>query len=237
MSGDEQDRAARAEEALSRRDELYALVIHDLRNPLNTIGMSCALLSDDLEGPQKETVARIKRSVDRMEKLMRDVSDLIRLEHGDVRLDPLPLRAGDLLRQGLETHIAKAAAKKVTVDIAAVDDELRAVVDRERFIQALSSVIDNAVKFTPEGGRVDLSAKATGDFVEFVIADTGPGIAAEDQPTIFERHRKINKKRGQGLVLGLAIVALVVQQLGGTIALDSPSTGGAKIMLRMKREA
>lgn len=235
MSDDAQERASRAEEALTRRDELYSLVLHDLRNPLNTIGMSCALLSDDLEGPQKETVARIKRSVDRMEKLMRDVSELIRLEHGDVKVELLPLRVSDLVRQAIESHLARAAAKNVTVDVAPIDDELKIEVDRERFIQALSALVDNAVKFAPEGGKVGVSTALADGHIEIAVADNGPGVAAEDRSSIFERHRKINKKRGQGLVLGLAIVGLVVELMGGSVGLDSPSTGGSRFWLRMKR--
>ncbi|MBC7795163.1 MAG: HAMP domain-containing histidine kinase [Clostridia bacterium] len=236
MAENDQERAERAEEELARRDELYALVLHDLRNPLNTIGMSCALLFDDLPAPQKETVNRIRRAVDRMEKLMRDVSEVVRLEYGNVRLDLLPLRVGDLVRQALETHETKVATKRITVDVGAIDEELKVEVDRDRFVRALSGLIDNAVKFTPEAGRIAIEIRVmnTG-MVEFAITDTGPGIPADDRSSLFERHRKINNKRGQGLSLGLAIIALTIQRLGGTIGVDPPSaSGGSRFWVRVK---
>ena len=230
------ERAERAEDALARRDELYALVIHDLRNPLNAISMSCALLGDDVQGAAKETLARIKRAVDRMEKLMRDVTEMTRLEQGLVKLDLVSLSVHDLLGHAFMPFTQRAAAKSLTFQLRAIDPSWRIMIDRERIMWALHAMIDNAVKVTPEtDGVVTLSAEERGDSIEIIVSDNGPGLTSEDQATIFERHRRINKKRGQGLALGLAQAAMIVNLHGGSVGAESTPGKGARFWMRLKK--
>jgi signal transduction histidine kinase len=229
------ERAERAEDALSRRDELYALVIHDLRNPLNTISMSCALLADDVQGTAKETLARIKRAVDRMEKLMRDVSEMGRLEQGQVKIELVSLSVADLLSRAFEPFIQRAAPRGLKLETQSVDPALRISIDRERVMWALHAMIDNAVKMAPDGGVVTLSAVDRGDYVDLVVSDNGPGLSAEDKATVFERHRRINKKRGQGLALGLAQASMIVALHGGSVGVESDVGKGATFWMRFKK--
>ena len=230
------ERAERAEDALARRDELYALVIHDLRNPLNTISMSCALLGDDVDGAAKDTLARIKRAVDRMEKLMRDVTEMTRLEQGMVKLDVVSLSVADLLSRVFEPFAQRAAAKSLMLRLAPVDTLWRIVIDRERIMWSLQALIDNAIKVTPEtGGVITVSAEDRGDAVEIAVSDNGPGLSEEDMTTVFERHRRINKKRGQGLALGLAQVGMIIALHGGSVGVDSSPGKGARFWMRLKK--
>jgi signal transduction histidine kinase len=228
---------ARAEDLLARRDELYALVFHDLRNPLNTISMSCALLADDVQPSGKETVARIRRAVDRMEKLLRDVSELTRYERGQVSLDRASLSAGDLAMHAFEPFMRRADERHLKLDTGAVDPALRVDVDRERFLQALSAMIDNAIRVSPEGAVVRLDVRAEDGDVEFAVKDTGPGLSAEEQATVFTRHLPVNKRRGQALALGLALASHIAQLHRGSVAVESEPGKGATFKLRVKRAA
>lgn len=226
---------ASAQELLAQRDDLYALVFHDLRNPLNTISMSCALLADDVSPSGRDTVARIKRAVDKMEKLMRDISEVIRLESGNVKLDTVSLGVADVLKHAFEPFIQKAAAKTVKLETGTIDPALRFDIERERFNQALSAMIDNAIRYAPDGGLVTISARAAGELIEVAVHDNGPGIAAEDKPSVFSRHQRINKKRGHGLGLGLAIAAQIAKLHGGSVGVDSEPGKGSTFFLRMKK--
>jgi signal transduction histidine kinase len=229
------DGAGSAEELLARRDDLYALVFHDLRNPLNTISMSCALLADDVTPAGRDTVARIKRAVDKMEKLMRDISELLRLESGQVKLELVSLGVADVLNHAFEPFIQKAAAKTVKLETGAIDPALRFDIERERFGQALAAMIDNAIRHSPDGGLVRLGARVKDGLVEVSVSDNGPGVPAEDQPTVFSRHLRVNKKRGSGLGLGLAIAGLVAKLHGGSVGVESEPDKGATFFLRVKK--
>ncbi len=227
------DRAARAEDALARRDDLYALVFHDLRNPLNTISMSLALLADDVPPTGKDTIARIKRAVDKMEKLMRDITELTRLEGGQVKLEPVSLGVADVLAHAFEPFGQRAASRNVKLETGLVDPALRFSIERERFNQALHALIDNAIRHAPDGGTVSLNATSRGGQIEISVRDNGPGISAEDQTTVFTRHHRVNKKRGHGLGLGLAIAHLIVQLHGGSAGVESEVGKGATFFLRL----
>lgn len=229
------DRAARAEELLARRDDLYALVFHDLRNPLNTIGMSLALLADDVPPSAKDTIARIKRAVDKMEKLMRDIGELTRLESGQVKLELVSLSVADVLKHAYEPFIQRAASRNVTLETGAIDPALRFSVERERLTQALSAMIDNAVRHVPDGGTVKIAATARDGIVEVSVRDNGPGIPPDEQATVFTRHHRVNKKRGHGLGLGLATAALIAGLHGGSVAVESEVGKGSTFFLRVPK--
>ncbi len=227
------DRAARAEEALARRDDLYALVFHDLRNPLNTIGMSLALLADDVPPSAKETIARIKRAVDKMEKLMRDITELSRLESGHVKLEPVSLYVADVLKHVYEPFAQRATSRKLRLELGNIDPDIRFCVDRERFIQALNAMVDNAIRLVPDGGIVSVDAAVRDALIEISVRDNGPGLSPEDQATIFTRHQSVNKKRGHGLGLGLAIAAHIVTLHGGSVGVTSEVGSGSTFVLRV----
>lgn len=229
------DRAARAEELLARRDDLYALVFHDLRNPLNTISMSLALLADDVPPSGKDTIARIKRAVDKMEKLMRDITELTRLEAGQVKLEPASLGVADVLEHAFEPFAQRLAGRVIKLEIGDIDPGLRFNIERERFSQALSAMIDNAIRHVPDGGTVRLDARESDGMIEVSVRDNGSGMSAEDQATVFTRHHRVNKKRGQGLGLGLAIAANIAALHGGGVAVESEIGKGSTFFLRVPR--
>ena len=229
------DRAARAEELLARRDDLYALVFHDLRNPLNTISMSLALLADDVPPSGKDTIARIKRAVDKMEKLMRDITELTRLEAGQVKFESASLGVADVLKHAYEPFVQRVAGRNIKLETADIDPALRFDIERERFNQALSAMIDNAIRHVPDGGMVKVGAVEREGLVEISVQDNGPGISEEDQATVFTRHHRVNKKRGHGLGLGLAIASQIATLHGGSVGVSSEVGKGSTFYLRVRR--
>ena len=229
------DRAARAEELLARRDDMYSLVFHDLRNPLNTISMSLALLADDVPPAAKDTIARIKRAVDKMEKLMRDITELTRLEAGQVKLEAASLGVADVLERAYEPFAQRVAGRGIKLETGTIDPALRFEIERERFNQALSAMIDNAIRHVSDGGTVHLDAVERDGFVEISVRDNGPGLSAEDQATVFTRHHRVNKKRGHGLGLGLAIASQIAALHGGSVGVTSELGKGAIFFLRVKK--
>jgi signal transduction histidine kinase len=114
-----------------------------------------------------------------------------------------------------------AAAKSIAVDCRVADDAGRIDVDRERLVQVLSNLVGNAIKFTPVGGRITVAADRAGDRVRFAISDTGPGIAPEEIPHLFDRYWQSAKNARLGAGLGLFIVKGIIDAHGGSIWVES----------------
>lgn len=217
--------AARRESAA--RQELLAVVSHDLRSPLTAVTMGSALLDEtlppdeQLRGPRRH-VRAIKNAADRMTSLINDVLDTARLEAGTIALHRTWWDVGEVLERAVELHQTRAAQLGVTLRAEGPDAPARAWGDPERVLQILGNLISNALRFTPRGGEIVATAAAGTQPVELRVCDTGPGISAEDQAHLFERYwqgRETAKPGGLGL--GLYICKNLVEAHGGTIWVDS----------------
>jgi signal transduction histidine kinase/DNA-binding response OmpR family regulator len=218
-----------AEAATRLRDEVLAIVSHDLRNPLGIIFTGTSLLLDvDLSESQKEQQLRIvKRAAERMNRLISDLLDVSRFESGTVTLETEPIAAHDLL---LEIHeLFQPLAREKELDFEVVADCSTALIDadRERLIQVFSNLIGNAIKFTPEKGRVRIQATDDDSCVAFAVVDTGPGIADVDLPRIFDRFWQAQQSAQAGAGLGLAIAQAIVMAHGGRIWAESEAGAGS----------
>jgi two-component system phosphate regulon sensor histidine kinase PhoR len=217
------------------RREFVANVSHELRTPLASI----RLLVETLEAgaaQDAEVAASLFRQavaeIDHLTGLVDELLDLARLESGHLVLqlderDPgeLLVRAADRLRPqseraGVELRVASSAG------IGLVR------VDQGRIEQALLNLIHNAIKFTPAGGTITLSAEARGELVRLAVADTGVGIPAEELPRIFERfYKRDSARRSPGTGLGLAIAKHIAQAHGGAIGAESTPGHGTTIWI------
>jgi two-component system, sensor histidine kinase and response regulator len=216
----------RAEAATRARDEVLAAVSHDLRNPLGTIHTSAALLleielPDDARRRQLEI---IRRTTERMNRLIQDLLDVARLESGFFAIEPGVERVGSLFAEIAEQFGPLAEEKQVRFEQRIADPEQCVRIDRGRIVQVASNLIGNALKFTPQGGRIMITAVATDDGVRCSVADSGPGIAREDLPRIFERFWQ-GGGAAAGAGLGLAIAKGIVEAHGGRIWAESSDTG------------
>lgn len=222
---------AEAQEATRSREDVLAVVSHDLRNPLTTILMAAARLSDLLDDAHDAPVLRplvlIERAARTMKRLIDDLLDFAAIEAKRLRVDTKPEEVARLVHEVVSSFQQVADAGRVTLvtDVARALPRIQA--DRERIEQVLSNIVGNALKVTPPGGRVAVGARLAGAFVQFSVADTGPGIPRDQLQVIFERYRRGERTGYQGVGLGLAIAKGIVEAHRGAIRVESAPGAGA----------
>jgi PAS domain S-box-containing protein len=238
----EREREAReaAERASRIRDEVLAVVAHDLRNPVHTIILSTGMLREiPLDEAQRQhRLGVIQRTAKGMEHLIRDLLDATRIESGTFAVRQARVHVRALLDETLELFEAPARERRIMLRCEVAENVPPALGDRDRLEQALSNLIGNALKFTPSGGEVRMSARAvTGDGVEITradvaanpdgasirirVTDTGCGIPSEQLVHVFDRFWQADRQGRAGAGLGLSIVKGIVDAHGGDIRVES----------------
>lgn len=222
-----------AQSAAKLREELVAVVAHDLKNPLSVIQGAANLVLEDLpSGPEsnltRQQIDMIRRAAERMHRLVRDLLDISALQAGKLVMRRRPVRVNALLDDALEAIEPLARAKSIQVAVTPIAQQLHVLADRDRVLQVFSNLCGNAVKFTPPGGQVRLTAHAAAqpNRVVFSVSDTGPGIAPEDQPRVFDRFWQSSTRTHGGSGLGLTIAKGIVEAHGGHIWLESAPGAG-----------
>jgi len=220
----------RSEAATRSRDEMLAVVAHDLRNPLNTIFMGSELALEMSAGDSDSAGQRqlhiIRRSAEHMNRLIQDLLDASRLDSGTLVLEQVSLRPADLLREAQDMLAPLASHENIALQFDVAADLPSMNADRGRLMQVLSNLIGNALKFTPSGGAIIVSAvredctRAEGH-IRFSVQDTGPGIPADLLPHIFARGWQATRGDKRGIGLGLAIASGIVQAHNGRIWAES----------------
>jgi PAS domain S-box-containing protein len=220
-------------EAIRQREDVVSIVSHDLRNPLGVVfGATDILLELPLDDAGRKRQAEIiGRAAHRMSNLIEDLLDVARIQDGALvvrrALENLP----EILGEAAELFRDQAQRKGIVLQVTAHGDGLRARVDRDRLLQALANLLDNAVRLTPEGGRVTLEAEGLGEQVAIRVHDTGPGIEPEALDHVFDRYwQKEDGTRGS-TGLGLTIVKGVVEAHGGAVSVESKPGEGATFTL------
>ncbi len=218
-----------AQQASRARDEVLSVVAHDLRNPLGVIRNGAELLTDlGLEERQRRFTEMIMRAADGMNRLINDLLEVTRIETGHLMLDLAPHRIGTLLDEAFAMLQPLAAARQIALEVQLEDGTLTLQVDSVRIHQVLSNLIGNALKFTPQGGRVTIGCSRLEGEVRFAVIDTGPGIPPEEIPHIFGRFWQGNRTDHRGVGLGLAIAKGLVEAHHGRIWVESPPGEGAR---------
>lgn len=220
----ERERLARseAEGAVRARDDILAIVSHDLRNPLNVIAMSATVLASTL--PEEKKAAQlgiIRRAISGMNSLIDDLLDVSQIASERLKVQPQLVDAASICddaRLVLEPLMSQKA-QHFECDISS--RPLMVMADSGRVLQVLSNLIGNAHKFTPEGGRITVRIDAEAGSARFAIADTGPGISRQDLPHIFDRFWQARRVRRGGVGLGLAISKGIIDAHGGKIWAES----------------
>ncbi|HEY7756459.1 MAG TPA: ATP-binding protein [Actinomycetota bacterium] len=211
------------------RRDLVANVSHELKTPISALRARLENLLDGVERPDPETLQVMLAQSERLGRLVDQLLELARLESGEVplRREAVPLRP---LVSRVVSEIEVTRARQDVQLSQDVPDDLPAVfADAERLHQVLFNLLDNAVRFTPEGGRVRVTASGHNGSVDVAVSDTGPGIDAEHLPRLFERFYRVDTARSRdegGTGIGLAIARSVVEAHGGRIWAESePGTG------------
>lgn len=218
------------EQAVKSRDEVMAVVSHDLRNPINNITMTVDLLREMItEGEARRLVDTVARSVGRMERLIGDLLDVTRIESDGLTFEMGPVDPGALAAEAAQLQQALAQENGITIETRIEEGIPTIQADRERLLQVFQNLIDNSMRFTPEGGLIIIGAEGETDGVRFYVQDTGAGIDPEELPHLFDRFWQASKKGG-GAGLGLTIARGIVEAHGGTITAESTPGRGTRMV-------
>lgn len=227
----ERERAARAEAeaAVRARDDVLRIVSHDLGNSLSAVLVTTTLLLRSLpeDGEVRARVGSIRQLAEQMQRLRQDLLDVASIEAGRLSVEPDWHEPRELLDATREHFAPVAAERGVGLRVEVGDGLPPVVADRERVLQVLANLVGNALKFTPEGGRITLGAVREGEAVRISVADTGPGIAPEHLPHVFDRYWKTRGGNRHGAGLGLAICKGIVEAHGGCIGVESVPAEGS----------
>ncbi|MDI6695036.1 MAG: HAMP domain-containing sensor histidine kinase [Anaerolineales bacterium] len=214
--------------------DLVANVSHDLKTPLTSIqGFAQALLDGTVQEPTaiQQAAQVIYDEADRMHRMVMDLLDLARLDAGTMNFERAPIDLRELLAASVKKYAIQALQSQIDLkfEIGDLAGEAPIIVvgDADRLTQVFSNLLDNALKFTPPGGQVQVSLRSQESWAEIDVADSGPGIAPQELERIFERFYQTDKSRRggnrRGVGLGLAIAREIVQAHGGTIRADNRS--------------
>jgi len=226
----EQAARAAAEDASRLKDQFLAIVSHELRTPLNAVlGWAEMLSRRAPEGPLRDRAIRgISEGARRQARLIEDLLDVASIASGKMRLDRTLVDLGDVVNDALLIAQPAATAKQIRLSFEREAWTPRIFGDRVRLEQIASNLIANAVKFTPDGGSVDVRMRRAGDHAELVFSDSGQGIAAEFLPWVFEPFRQADEsttRMHSGLGLGLSIVKSLVEAHNGRVRVHSAGEG------------
>jgi PAS domain S-box-containing protein len=233
----EQEARLQAERSNRAKDEFLAMVSHELRTPLNAIlGWTRMLANGQLDANRSQhSIDTIERNAAVLARLVDDLLDASAIVTGKLQLDMQTVSVADVVNAAIESMRHAAEEKQVDL-IAAVGQDLVSIeADPRRFQQVVSNLLSNALKFTPAGGHVWVSASQVDDVVEVTVRDTGAGIPATILPHIFERFHQGSAACGNGgLGLGLSIAHQLVEAHHGTLEAYSEGEGhGATFVVRM----
>ncbi|MBW3570497.1 MAG: PAS domain S-box protein [Gemmatimonadetes bacterium] len=221
-----------ARQAVRARDEVVAVVSHDLRNPLNAVLIASTVLGEygeveRLSERDRRQVEVIRRSAEQMTALTQDLLEVSSLESGVVEMNPRPCAPSVLVCAAEEMFRPVAEEKGVALTAADAVDVPPAQADYGRMLQVFGNLVGNAIKFTPAGGRVEVGAERAVDYVRFWVRDTGPGIEREHLPRLFDRIWQARRGGKAGAGLGLAIAKSIVEAHGGQIWVESTPGEGS----------
>ncbi|MBV9453585.1 MAG: HAMP domain-containing protein [Rubrobacter sp.] len=218
------------EEAERRRMEVISDVSHELRTPLSTLQGYVEGLAEGVVEPSQETWKLLYAEFERLGRLVDDLRRLSRAEAGQLDLSMAPMSPAEAVRLAVGGMLPLFDEKGVELNSAVSEDLPSVLADVDRVVQVLSNLLSNALRHTPDGGRVVVKAEVSSDEVTFEVMDTGMGIAPEHLERVFERFYRVDKSRSRGEArggsgVGLAISRALVEAMGGRIRVESSGLG------------
>jgi signal transduction histidine kinase len=235
-SYDQEREARRTAELLSRaREDVLGVVAHDLRNPLNLVSMTTQLLLEPDLTPErrKSTVAINARAVARMNRLIGDLLDVVRMEAGHLSLDVGPCDVPRVLAETMDAFQQRAAEQGISLILSPEPPNVIVQADEERVLQLIDNLVGNALKFTPSGGQVSIGGFLDANELRVTVADTGPGIPEEQRARLFDRFWQARGADRRGLGLGLPIAKGIAEAHGGRLWVESTMGSGSAFHFAM----
>ncbi len=222
-----------AQDATRARDDLVAIVSHDLRNPVHTIHMAASFLLETAPPTDRRLTSRrqlevIQRAATRANRLIQDLLDVAKIQAGGLVVDSKPVNAANLVQEAIDGAMPLATAADIRITRSVEDPEREVMCDRDRVLQVFANLIGNAIKFTPRNGEINVGARFDDGEAQFWIQDTGPGIPAENIPYVFDRYWQAKSTAKLGTGLGLSIAKGIVEAHGARIWVESEPGKGAR---------
>ena len=220
------------------RQEFVANVSHELRTPVSIIRANTeTLLNGAMDDPEnaREFLDALQRNAERLSNLIDDLLDVSKIDSGEYRLEPRDVSVEAVTRYTVDTVEKAAEAKQLTLDTE-LQPDLRVFADEKALGQVLFNLLDNAIKYTPEGGHVSVRARGSNGSVRIEDCDDGPGIEPEHRQRIFERFYRVDAGRSRemgGTGLGLSIVKNLTESMGGQVGLDNTIPNGSTFWLTL----
>ncbi|KUL22585.1 hypothetical protein ADL15_47925 [Actinoplanes awajinensis subsp. mycoplanecinus] len=227
------------------KNEFVAMVTHELRNPLAVISGAVTVFDDELEEltteQQREYLRIIARSAQRLSVMAEDLLDLARLESGHLAVELIDTELCAIIGESVQANTAPAAGKQLTVTVR-LPERLDLLADPNRLRQVADNLLTNAIKYTPAGGEITITAGRvdTGQIITWTVADTGIGIPPAEQPRLFRRFYRASTaldNRIPGTGLGLVITRAIVERHHGTITLGEHTGPGTTFVVRLPATA
>jgi signal transduction histidine kinase len=220
------------ETASRHKSDFLATMSHELRTPLNAIIGFSEVLHEQMFGELNERqlayVGDVLEAGKHLLSLINDVLDLAKIEAGKMELELSDVALADVLRSAVSMHSERASRNGIAISLTTEPAEIDIPADERRLRQIVFNLLSNAVKFTPPEGQVDISARLDDGHVEIAVADTGPGIAADEQETIFEEFEQATDgKHEEGTGLGLPLSRKLVELHGGRLWVESKPGHGS----------
>ena len=223
-----------------RKSDFIAIASHELRTPLNLILGYAAMLREDASGTAAEQLEGVLKGAAQLRSLIDDMVNLQHFDAGEAVLNPRAIGVAELVQSVVNEYSDAAQAKRQTIRVEVSDPALTVKADWDKVRLALNNVVNNAIKFTPEQGRVEITARLANNEVRLSVTDTGIGVPRKDIDRIFERFYQVEphiaRKHG-GLGLGLAIARSMVEMHGGRIWCESVEGKGSRFTLALPLEA
>lgn len=229
------------QQAEQMKQEFVQMISHDLRTPLTSLQTTLALTANGSYGELSERgslrIAQSEESVQRLIDLINQLLDLEKIEAGNLQLEVKPISVNQILERALASAQGYADKQHVVLDAKEQDDLPNLIGDEQRLVQVVVNLLGNAIKFSPQGGRVTLAAQMFGETsVRISVTDEGPGIQSDQLAAVFDRFRQVGPSRG-GTGLGLAICKAIVEAHGGSINVVSEVGEGSTFSLIIPAEA
>ena len=223
--------------AIAARDEVLAVVSHDLRNPVSRIRLAAEMLleMDQVAQPARKTVSMVIRAADEMNRLIGDLLDVARIEAGTLSIEPAPVELDELFDRLHESYSAAAGERGIVWHVEKPPVRVRVHADRDRLLQALGNLVGNALKFTPAGGHVRADAVVTDTAVRLGVHDSGPGMDESMLAHVFDRFWQARAGDRRGAGLGLAIARGIVEAHAGQLWLESEPGHGTTAWVEIPR--
>jgi two-component system sensor histidine kinase BaeS len=222
--------------SLQLRRQMTADIAHELRTPISIILGHAEAVHDGIMAASPESFEIIREEAGRLERLVEDLRTLSMADAGELQLMLRPSAPFQLLAQAQKSYAHQAAQQDVKLEVLADRSLPDVEVDPQRMNEVFTNILGNALRYTPPGGKIVLSAYRSGGTIEFKVQDSGPGVPAEDLERIFDRFHRVQTARSReegGSGLGLAIAKSIVEKHQGTILAESRQGQGLAIVLRL----